>query len=108
MHEKFEPKPNNAPKGGKPKPWEARKPPKDKDACFGCGEKGHIKKDCHKVVSASTPSERLKSLLGGGFVAKASLRIGCGNLVRDSCFSKVELMTNTFPCWLTQGQATRS
>ena len=38
-----------------------------------------MKKDCPKVVSASTPSERLKSLLGGGFVAKASLRIGCGN-----------------------------
>ena len=31
------------------------------------------------MVSASTPSERLKSLLGGGFVTKASLRIGCGN-----------------------------
>ena len=31
------------------------------------------------MVSASTPSERLKPLLGGGFVAKASLRIGCGN-----------------------------
>ena len=67
------------PKGGKPKAWEARKPPKDKDACFGCGEKGHMKKDCPKVVSASTPSERLKPLLGGGFVAKASLWIGCGN-----------------------------
>ena len=79
MHKKFEPKPNNAPKRGKPKPWEARKPPKDKDACFGCAEKGHMKKDCPKVVSASTPSERLKPLLGGGFVAKASLRIGCGN-----------------------------
>ena len=79
VYEKFEPKPNNAPKGGKPKPWEARKSPKDKDACFGCGEKGHMKKDCPKVVSASTPSERLKPLLGGGFVAKASLRIGCGN-----------------------------
>ena len=79
VHEKFEPKPNNAPKGGKPKPWEARKPPKDKDACFGCGKKGHMKKDCPKVVSASTPSERLKPLLGGGFVAKASLGIGCGN-----------------------------
>ena len=78
VHEKFEPKPNNAPKERKPKPWEARKPPKDKDACFGCGEKGHMKKDCPKVVSASTPSERLKPLLGGGFVAKASLRIGCG------------------------------
>ena len=39
-----------------------------------------MKKDCPKVVSASTPSERLKPLLGGGFVAKASLRIGCGNL----------------------------
>ena len=79
VHEKFEPKPNNAPKGGKSKPWEARKPPKDKDAYFGCGKKGHMKKDCPKVVSASTPSERLKPLLGGGFVAKASLRIGCGN-----------------------------
>ena len=31
------------------------------------------------MVSASTPSERLKLLLGGGFVTKASLRIGCGN-----------------------------
>ena len=39
-----------------------------------------MKKDCPKVVSASTPSERLKPLLGGGFVAKASLRIGCENL----------------------------
>ena len=63
----------------KPKACEARKPPKDKDACFGCGEKGHMKNDCPKVVSASTPNERLKPLLGGGFVAKASLRIGCGN-----------------------------
>ena len=27
VHEKFEPKPNNAPKGRKPKAWEARKPP---------------------------------------------------------------------------------
>ena len=79
VHEKFEPKPNNSQKGGKPKAWEARKSPKDKDACFGCGKKGHMKKDCPKVVSASTPSERLKPLLGGGFVAKASLRIGCGN-----------------------------
>ena len=79
VHEKFEPKRNNVPKGGKPKVWEARKPPKDKDACFGCGEKGHMKKDCPKVVSASIPSERLKPLLGGGFVAKASLWIGCGN-----------------------------
>ena len=38
-----------------------------------------MKKDCPKVVSASTPSERLKPLLGGGFVAKASLRIGYRN-----------------------------
>ena len=38
-----------------------------------------MNKDCPKVVSASTPSERLKPLLEGGFVAKASLRIGCGN-----------------------------
>ena len=38
-----------------------------------------MKKDCPKVVSASTPSERLKPLLEGGFVAKASLRIECGN-----------------------------
>ena len=45
VHKKFESKPNNAPKGGKSKAWEARKPPKDKDACFGCGEKGHMKKD---------------------------------------------------------------
>ena len=80
VHKKFEPKPNNVPKKGKPKAWEANKPPKDNDACFGCGEKDHMKKDCSKVVSASTPSERLKPLLGGGFVAKASLRIGCGNL----------------------------
>ena len=79
VHEKFEPKPNNAPKGGKPKPWKARKPPKDKDACFGCGEKGQHEEGLPKVVSASTPSERLKPLLGGGFVAKASLRIGCRN-----------------------------
>ena len=79
VHEKFEPKPNNAPKGGKSKAREARKPPKDKDACFGCGKKGHMKKDCSKVVSASTPSERLKPLLEGDFIAEASLRIGCGN-----------------------------
>ena len=79
VHEKFEPKPNNVPKGGKPKPWEARKPPKDKDACFGCGEKGHMKKDCPKMVSASILNKKLKSLLEGGFVAKASLRIECGN-----------------------------
>ena len=79
VHEKFEPKPNNAPKRGKPKAWEARKPPKDKDACFGCGKKGHMKKDCPKMVSASTPSERLKPLLEGGFVTKASLRIGYRN-----------------------------
>ena len=39
-----------------------------------------MKKDCPKVVSASTPNERLKPLLGGGFVAKASLWIKCGNL----------------------------
>ena len=56
-----------------------KKLPKDKDAYFGCSKKGHMKKDCPKVVSASTPSEKLKPLLGGGFVAKASLRIGCGN-----------------------------
>ena len=80
VHKKFELKPNNAPKGRKPKAWEVRKPPKDKNACFGCGKKGHMKKDCSKAISASTPSERLKPLLGGGFVAKASLWIGCGNL----------------------------
>ena len=108
VYEKFEPKSNNTPKGGKPKAWEARKTPKDKDAYFGCDKKGHMKKDCPKVVSASTPSERLKPLLGGGFVAKASLRIGCGNLGSGPCFSKVKSMTNTFPCWLTKGQATRS
>ena len=52
---------------------------KDKDACFGCDEKGHIKKDCPKARSASqTPYERLKALLDGDFVAKASLKIGCG------------------------------
>ena len=79
MHKKFEPKSNNVLKGEKSKACEARKPPKDKDACFGCGEKGHMKKDCPKAVSASTPSERLKPLLGGGFVAKASLQIGCEN-----------------------------
>ena len=60
VYEKFKPKPNNVPKGGKPKAWEACKLSKDKDACFGCGEKGHMTKDCSKVVSASTPSERLK------------------------------------------------
>ena len=38
-----------------------------------------MKKDCPKVLSASTPSARLKQLLGGGFVAKASLQIGCEN-----------------------------
>ena len=81
---------------------------KDKDACFGCGKKDHMKKDCPKAISASTPSERLKLLLGGGFVAKASLRIVCGNLGSGLMFSEVKLMTNTFPCWLTQGQATRS
>ena len=61
------------------KAWEACKPPKDKNACFGCGKKGHMKKDSSKAVSASIPSKRLKPLLGGGFVAKVSLRIGCGN-----------------------------
>ena len=36
--------------------------------------------DCYdKAINASTPSERLKPLLGGGFVTKASLQIGCGN-----------------------------
>ena len=79
MHEKFEPKSNNAQKMGKLKVWEARKPPKDKDACFGCGEKGHMKKDCPKVINTSTLNERLKPLLGGGFLTKASLRIGCRN-----------------------------
>ena len=108
VHEKFEPKPNNAPKGGKPKPWEACKLPKDKDACFGCGEKGHMKKDCPKVVSASTPSERLKPLLGAGFVAKASLRIGCRNPGSGLMFLQGRIMTNMFLCWLTQGQATHS
>ena len=108
VHEKFKTKPNNAPKRRKSKIWEACKPPKDKDAYFGCGEKGHMKKDCSKAISASTPSERLKPLLGGGFVAKVSLRIRCETLVRDSYFSKVKLRTNTFVCWLTQGQATRS
>ena len=38
-----------------------------------------MKKDCPKAISASTPSERLKHLLEGGFVAKTNLRIGCGN-----------------------------
>ena len=79
VYEKLEPKSNNAPKGGKPKVWEARKPFKDKDACFGCGDKGYMKKDCPKAVSASTPSKRLKPLLGDGFVAKVSLWIECGN-----------------------------
>ena len=51
VHKKFEPKPNNVPKGRKPKEWEARKPPKDKDACFGCGKKAHMKNDCAKVVA---------------------------------------------------------
>ena len=31
------------------------------------------------MVSASTPSERLKPLLEGGFVAKVSSQIRCGN-----------------------------
>ena len=44
VQEKFEPKPNNVPKTGKPKAWEAHKSHKDKDACFGCGKKGHMKK----------------------------------------------------------------
>ena len=57
VYKKLEPKPNNAPKGGKPKAWEARKLSKDKDACFGCGKKGHLKKDCPKAISASIPSE---------------------------------------------------
>ena len=48
VHEKFEPKSNNAPKGRKPKAWEAHKLPKDKDTCFGCGEKSHMKKDWSK------------------------------------------------------------
>ena len=39
-----------------------------------------MKKDCPKAITASTPSERLKPLLGHGFVAKASLRIGYKNL----------------------------
>ena len=78
VYKKLEPKPNNASKGGTPKAWEA-KPPKDKDACFGCGKNGHMKKDCPKAISASTPSERLKSLLRGNFVAKVSLWIGCKN-----------------------------
>ena len=108
VHEQFEPKPNNEPKGGKSKAWEARKPPKDKNACFGCGEKGHMKKDCPKVVSASTPSERLKPLLGGGLSLRRVCGSGVETLVRDLCFSEVKLMTNTFPCWLTQGQATHS
>ena len=98
VHEKFEPKFNNAPKGGKPKVWEARKPPKDKDACFGCGKKGHMKKDCPKVVSASTPSERLKPLLGGGSgPARHQLQFhqprvwdtltGAGHLITQACTS---------------------
>ena len=106
--EEFKPKSNNAPKGGKPKAWEARKPPKDKDTCFGCGEKGYMKKDCSKTMSASTPSKRLKSLLGGGLSLKRVYKLGVETLVRDSCFSKVKIMTNTFLCWLTQGQTTRS
>ena len=38
-----------------------------------------MKKDCLKAVSASTLTGRLKPLLGGGFVAKTSLWIGCRN-----------------------------
>ena len=64
VHEKFELKSNNVPKRGKSKAWEARKPPKDQDASFGCGEKGHMKNDCPKVVSASTPSEEVKAVVG--------------------------------------------
>ena len=73
MHKKFEPKPNNVPRVGKLKAWEAHKMPKDKDACFGCSEKGHMKKDCPKAISASTLSEKLKPLLEGGFLAVATL-----------------------------------
>ena len=105
VHEKFEPKTNNVPKGRRPKAWEAHKPPKDKDACFGCDEKGHMKKDCSKVVSASTPRSYCWKMV-------SLLRRVCGSgvetLVRDSYFSKVKLMTNTFLCWLTKRQATRS
>ena len=104
VHEKFEPKPNNAQKRGKSKAWEASKPPKDKDVCFGYGKKGHMKKDCSKVVSASTPSERLKPLLEGGFVAKASLRIGCGNPGSGLIFRQGQINDQQFPSWLTQGK----
>ena len=83
LHEKLEPKPNNAPKGGKPKAWEACKPPRDKDACSGCDEKGHMKKDCPKAISTSTPSERLKLLLGVGLSPRQVSGSGVETLVRD-------------------------
>ena len=67
MCTKFEPKPTNGLKGRKSKAWEARKPPRDKDAYFGCNEKGHMKKDCSKTISVSTPSERLKPFVGRWF-----------------------------------------
>ena len=67
-----------------------------------------MKKDCSKAVSALILSERLKPLLGGGLSLRRVCGSGVETLVRDSCFFKVELMTNTFSCWLTHGQATRS
>ena len=67
-----------------------------------------MKKVCFKVVSASILSKRLKPLLGGDLVAKASLRIGCGNPSSGLMFFQGQINGNTFLCWLIQGQATRS
>ena len=108
VHEKFEPKPNNAPKGRKSKAWEARKLPKDNDVCFGCGKKGHMKKDCSKVVIASTPSERLKPLLGGGFVAHAILQIGCENPGSGLMFLQGQINDQHVFMLVDTRQATRS
>ena len=38
-----------------------------------------MKKDCPKAINASIHNERLKPMLGGGFIAKTSLRIGYEN-----------------------------
>ena len=54
-----------------------------------------MKKDCPKAISASTPSERLKALLGGGFVAKASLRIGCENFGSGFMFLQGQINDQT-------------
>ena len=48
-----------------------------------------------KRLGVKTPSERLKPLLGGGFVAKASLQIGCRNPGSGLMFLQVQIMSNT-------------